>query len=294
MDEYKVKIDEIIGNYIKKCTYNKKIINAIEYVLYGGKRLRSSLTLSIMDTLNSQQSQSLQSPQPQSQSLCNVALVPEFIHTASLVIDDLPAFDNSSIRREQKCIHLKENEGIAYLVSFTLLTDSIMIINDQLPILKTMYPMEEAYKIYEIEMQNLLENMSASRAIDGQLLSTYHLNPNEVLTTEEIYDILVKKTSSFFEISLITGWIFGGGSMSLLPKVKKCAELLGVCYQICDDFQDYNEDTDISHNYVKHVGKDQSHINLCKYKEELRTILVEIGLDNDTMLAYIINVLLIE
>ena len=281
--ECKELVNKIINDYLANTRCDKRICSGMQYILDGGKRLRAVLTLAILEKL-----------QPHTWSdFKQVCLVPEFIHSSSLVIDDLPAFDNALQRRGKKCVHLAKGEGLAYLLTFNLVTEAVLIIHNQLPHLKKAYPAEEAYKQYEEQIHNIITNISGQKALGGQLLSTFHTsgdtNLREMkngrppkLSREEICDILYKKTSSFFEISLVIGWIVGHGDMDKIKDVQHMAELLGLCYQIYDDFVDYHEDVSesdhFSHNYVYHRGIDTAYKEYFEYQEKMTEKITELGL----------------
>nr|QBK87105.1 MAG: polyprenyl synthetase [Marseillevirus LCMAC201] len=279
--ECKELVNQIIKDYLVNTRYDTRIQSGMQYILDGGKRLRPALTLAVLEKL-----------QPNTwYDLKQVCLVPEFIHSSSLVIDDLPAFDNAIKRRGKKCLHLTKGEGLAYLISFNLVTEALMIIHEQLPHLKKVYTVEEAYTQYEGQINNIIANISGTKALGGQLLSTFHTSGDtnlrdmkdgcHKLSREEICDILYKKTSSFFEIALVIGWIVGHGDMDKIKDVEHIADLLGLCYQIYDDFLDYDEDVSsehFSHNYVYHRGIDTAYKEYLEYQEQMTEGIIKLGL----------------
>jgi len=280
------KVDNIIKEYLeeKKSNIDNRILSGMWYALDGGKRLRAIITLAIIEKLQCNNWEEYK----------KVCLIPEFIHTASLIIDDLPAFDNAKERRNKKCIHLTHGEGLAYLLSFSLVTESILILHENLQYLKQNYTHENAYKKCENQLLNLVTNISSRKALEGQLLSTFHTSgvcnlrdmkddKPSLLTIPEIRDILCKKTSSFFEIAIVIGWISGNGDIDKLPELKKMSELLGICYQVYDDFIDYEQDVNISghfsHNYVYHCGIEESYSHYEQYSNELKEIINNLDLN---------------
>ncbi len=281
--ECKKLVNQIIKEYLVVSRCDTRIRSGMEYILDGGKRLRPVLTLAVLEKL-----------QPDSWTDSKqVCLIAEFIHSSSLIIDDLPAFDNALQRRGKKCVHLVKGEGLAYLLSFNLVTEALLIVHKQLPQLKKVYPAEEAYQQYEEQLENIITNISGTKAISGQLLSTFHTSGNKnlrdmkdhpppKLSRKEICDILYKKTSSFFEISIAIGWIVGHGDRTKIKDVEHVAKLLGLCYQIYDDFLDYNEDVSdsdhFSHNYVYHRGIDLAYEEYLEYQDEMTKKIIELGL----------------
>jgi len=341
----KLLVDDIIDDYIKNIAFDERFKNGINYILQGGKRLRPILTLAIIEQLNSDRISTFK----------QICLVSEFIHSASLIIDDLPIFDNASIRRDKQCVHLVYGEGISYLLPFTLVTEAILLVNKQFQQLKKLYSIEDYSSKYEEQITNIITNISTRKSIEGQLKSTFHINGNvnlrdialtearteqsvmpkdnkaltdkglecpldpfiahhglpqiceglalrardeiardgtsfiNKLTHDEIYDIIIQKTSSFFEISIVLGWIVGGGDINSLDIVKELAKLLGLCYQIYDDFIDYDEDCkQYSHNYVYHCGYNVAYKNFISYQEEIKVIIKELKIECPVF-DYILN-----
>jgi len=83
----------------------RRVHDAMRYaVLAGGKRLRPILTLAVGEL----------SGQPP-EAVLDAACALELVHTASLVLDDLPAMDNGQMRRGQPCTHITFSEDTAIL-----------------------------------------------------------------------------------------------------------------------------------------------------------------------------------
>ncbi len=281
----KKEVDEIISQYISNNNYDNRIKDNLKYILEDGKRLRSTITLAVLEKMQPERWEKMK----------EICLIPEFIHTASLVIDDLPAFDNALTRRGKECIHIKRGEGIAYIVSLTLLTESMLIANKELQVFKREYGKEEGYNYYEEYMESIIRNISANGAIGGQLLSTYHFGEGNMkmdkMTKEEISEVMYKKTSTFFEIAFMSGWIAGRGDLEKIDKIKEISKLMGLCYQIYDDFEDYAEDIEhFSHNYVYHRGIDIAYSEFLEYHQQLDNIIHELGI-GCMVLEYVLNMM---
>ena len=88
----------------------KEIIN---YVLKGGKRLRPIIIYEITQKMNFNNNTKFNN------DLLGVIL--ELLHSASLIIDDLPCMDNDSERRGQPSAHVKYGKTGAQLLSYSLL-----------------------------------------------------------------------------------------------------------------------------------------------------------------------------
>src|SRR5688572_28247486 len=84
---------------------------AVKYALFsGGKRLRPVLTLLGAELFGGR-----------AETMLPAAVAGEFIHTSSLIFDDLPCMDNAAQRRGKTSLHEKFGEGLAILVAIGFL-----------------------------------------------------------------------------------------------------------------------------------------------------------------------------
>jgi uncharacterized protein involved in tolerance to divalent cations len=87
-------------------------------LLAGGKRFRPLLVLSVVQAYNPLL---ISSAMP-------VALAVEFLHTYSLIHDDLPAMDDAPLRRGHETLHTVYDEATAILAGDALNTESFNLI----------------------------------------------------------------------------------------------------------------------------------------------------------------------
>ena len=102
-------------------------------------------------------------------------------------------------------------------------------------------------------------------ATGGQFLDLFP--PNQSLET--VKQVIYKKTVTFFEASFILGWVFGGGDVSKLERVRKAAYHFGMAFQTADDLgdmvQDEKKQREIS--VARLIGKERA---LLYFDEEMR------------------------
>ena len=111
--------DYLLNNLPNSKTFHPYFKDALGHMLKaGGKRFRPMLLLSVV-----QSNKSLLIPNSMS-----VALGLEFLHTYSLIHDDLPVMDNASLRRGFETLHKKYDEVTAVLVGDALNTESFNLI----------------------------------------------------------------------------------------------------------------------------------------------------------------------
>ena len=111
-DEYKSLVNDHLTDFIPETSeYAAVLRDSMEYSLrVGGKRLRPVLLLAACDFAGGDVNEAL----PFACSL-------EYIHTYSLIHDDLPAMDNDEYRRGRKTTHAVYGAGMATLAGDGLL-----------------------------------------------------------------------------------------------------------------------------------------------------------------------------
>lgn len=262
------KIEQEIAKSILSFGEKTKLRDACEYALKGGgKRFRPLLVLLIADALGN------------GLGVLDAALSVEFFHTASLIVDDLPCMDNEEERRNQPTLHKIYGESIALLSSYALICAAFEKI--QLNTLK----MKESGSPYNMTAEQVgmvaLEQATRSAGILGATGGQFYDLFPPTLTLETLRQVIYKKTVTLFEVSFVFGWLFGGGDLVRLDRVKSCAYHFGMAFQIADDLGDLAQDEknqrDI--NLAKHIGKERAFV---VFEEELKMFkitLMELGLD---------------
>ena len=115
MDLINQQLNEI---YTENMALNKDLAKAMNYSLMaGGKRLRPILIMAAADALG-----------VDGEKFLRLSTSIEFIHTYSLIHDDLPAMDNDMYRRGKLTTHIKFDEATAILAGDALLTEAFLII----------------------------------------------------------------------------------------------------------------------------------------------------------------------
>jgi geranylgeranyl diphosphate synthase type II len=252
-NSYKIRVEESLLAHIQKMGPDGRLRRACAYSLTsGGKRLRPILVLMTAEALGK----------------CDAmpsALAVEFFHTASLIGDDLPCMDNDSFRRGIPSLHKEFEESTAILASYTLIAEGYGGIYENGRRLR-----EDPLLVFSADARAMIALEWATRcagiqgATQGQFLDLFPPN-SEIETLREIID---KKTVTLFEISLVFGWVFGGGDLTCLPKVKKCAYHLGMAFQIADDLEDASQDASLGRgvNITDVIGRDHA---ISLFKEEI-------------------------
>jgi geranylgeranyl diphosphate synthase, type II len=205
---------------------NSLISRAMRYsVNAGGKRLRPILTM---------EAASICGIDPR--SVMPAACAIEFVHTYSLIHDDLPAMDNDDLRRGKPTSHRKFDEATAILAGDALLTEAFGLFT-------------RLRKAPGIKPENIL------RAIDllsdaagyrgmilGQIKDTVEAKgwnkKNEDALKKELYAIHLNKTAKMIEASLLIGGVLAGAGARDLDAFSEYGRSIGIAFQIVDDVLD--------------------------------------------------------
>jgi len=200
----------------------------------GGKRLRPMLCLASAE--NGGVCPDIAMP---------MALALEFMHTASLIHDDLPCMDNDDLRRGKPTNHKAFGECMAVIAG-----DSLMI-------------WAFGYALSGLLANGVLADR-ASRAVSefstssgpegmcgGQVLDT---DPASRKTERDfVYQIAEKKTAALIRASIVTGAIIAGREEEAVRAYSNYGTHLGLAFQIVDDILDA---TGTSEQLGKTPGKD--------------------------------------
>ncbi len=191
---------------------------AARYALFsGGKRLRPVLTLLGAELVGGR-----------AEDVIPAAVAGEFIHTSSLIFDDLPAMDNASERRGKTSLHEKFGEGLAILVAIGFLNSAygLVFVNHK-------NQPERAIAAHA----EIVECVGASGMLGGQsvdLALAKGANFDSV-SGDNFESVRNLKTSALMRLSLRVGAILAGANSNQLKNLSRFAELLGDAYQISDD-----------------------------------------------------------
>lgn len=229
ISHYKDEIEKHIAFSLTQFGKTTPLKEACEYALSCGKRFRPTIVVMIAKALG------------HNLNVWDAALAVEFFHTASLIADDLPCMDNDDERRNRPSLHKAFGESTALLASYALIAAgyrSIYQNAEQLGLSGHSHASESG-KICMLALDNAAENTGILGATGGQFLDLFP--PDQSLET--LWEILNKKTVTLFEIAFVFGWLFGGGDLNKLDKVKQAAYHWGMAFQIADDISDSFQDS---------------------------------------------------
>ena len=199
----------------------KLLFESMEYsVKNGGKRVRPLLTLLFCDACGGDVNSAL----PFAQAV-------EFIHTYSLIHDDLPCMDNDDYRRGKPSNHKVYGEAFALLAGDGLLTAAFERISQGC--FEGLYDCETA-----ISGISALSSLAGSRGmIGGQVIDLLNENNSEAdFETLQLMDLL--KTGALIEAACVLGCVAAGADEIKFNAARNFAQKIGLAFQIKDDILD--------------------------------------------------------
>ena len=220
------------------------VTNAMRYsVMAGGKRLRPVLCLASAEAVGGTRAIAMPA-----------ACALEFIHTYSLVHDDLPAMDDDTMRRGRPTLHVVAGEGMAILAGDGLLTEAFALLARE-P--RTDSPAVIARKLRVIGV--IASAAGAAGMVGGQAIDLASVTPDAqdrlaaVLDADGVRVMHAMKTGALIRAAASAGAIMGGGSDAAVSAIESAASELGLAFQIVDDILDIEA---ASADLGKTAGKD--------------------------------------
>lgn len=225
-------IEELLSELLVEIEAPDSLKSSMAYSINaGGKRIRSLLVLATLEDLG-----------VISEDALTVACAVEFIHTYSLIHDDLPCMDDDDFRRGKLTNHKVYGEAIAVLAGDALqaLAFSVMTNLPDTPASST------------IKLIRLLADASgAPGMVGGQVLDIE--GEQKSLTIEQLEAVHLNKTGALLSFSIEAGAIMAGLDEPKMQQVKVFARNIGLAFQIQDDILDITSTTE---ELGKNAGSD--------------------------------------
>jgi octaprenyl-diphosphate synthase len=196
-----------------------------EYIIAGGgKRLRPAVLILVARALGYRGDQHHE-----------LAAVVEFIHTATLLHDDV--VDESDLRRGRETSNAKFGNAASVLVGDFLYSRAFQM-------------------MVSIENMRILEVLAGATNViaEGEVLQLLNVH-NADVTVEAYLDVVRRKTSKLFEAAGRLGVIVAQGSAAEEEALARYGMHLGTAFQLVDDVLDYAGD---EREMGKNVGDDLS------------------------------------
>jgi geranylgeranyl diphosphate synthase, type II len=224
------------------------IHTAMRYSVFaGGKRIRPILCLEAArifepDAGPDASSKPDVSGKPAASPAMHAACAIEFIHTYSLIHDDLPALDNDDLRRGKPTCHKQFGEAIAILAGDGLLTLAFQIIGESSTSAERTLAILQEVSSAAGTVKGMVGGQVADLESEGKRV--------EPQTLEYIHR---SKTAALIRASISTGAISAGAGIADVARLRSFGETIGWAFQVTDDILDVEES---SAALGKTAGKD--------------------------------------
>ena len=229
------------ANLPKVETFHPHYNNALSAMLLaGGKRLRPLLLLSVVEAYEPLLFEGALAP----------ALALEFLHTYSLIHDDLPAMDNAPLRRGFETLHITYDEATAMLAGDALNTEAFYQIAKA--------PLRDDIRIKLIEL--LARDGGTYGMVLGQSIDLHF--ENTPLSLEQIKVLHINKTAKLIATSLLMGAVIVGLEKSKQDELYAFGIDLGLLFQIQDDIIDETHSDEEAGKTTGNDGDKNSFVNL--------------------------------
>ncbi len=235
----------------------KKLKFAMEYssARGGGKRFRPVLSLLAARALGKSV-----------EDVISFGVSVEFVHSYSLIHDDLPAMDNSDTRRGQPTNHKVFGESFALLAGDGLLTEAFHL-------LSLRYASDPNLALSLI--RELAHSSGVQGMVGGQALDLF-------ATTEELsYPVLetlhIMKTGALIRCAIVGAALISRAQTHESESLKLFGEYLGYAFQVADDIDDFSPSQSEKTNIVRLLGSEESRERLNDLTESALASLAEFG-----------------
>lgn len=207
--------------------YHKVIFEAADYSIQnGGKRIRPLICAAVCEMLGGN-----------AEDAKYFACAVEFIHTYSLIHDDLPCMDDDDFRRGKPSNHKVYGEAIAVLAGDGLLT----------------YAFETAATAVSPNACAAVSELAKYAGFNG-MIGGQVIDMGVPKSTDELFCLHKKKTGALICSAAHLGALAANASPSDIKNVTEFAENLGIAFQIKDDILDVEGDEKL---LGKPVGSDE-------------------------------------
>jgi geranylgeranyl diphosphate synthase, type II len=221
LDQQRQRVDQFLEKSIPLLSANpQRLYESMRYsLLGGGKRIRPILTIAAAQALGYDRDAML----PFAASL-------EFVHTYSLIHDDLPAMDDDDYRRGRLTNHKVFGDGMAILAGDALLTMAFELCS-QVDGTKGFSTAQQLAIVRELAKGSGHQGMVGGQVMDIQA-------ENQEIDLAHLQRIHTFKTGRLIRAAVRIGSIIGEATTQQMQCLTNYSEDIGLAFQIADDVLD--------------------------------------------------------
>jgi geranylgeranyl pyrophosphate synthase len=219
--------------------------HACHHALARGKRLRPVILLEIARATSARRYASDSMPPVDA---ANAAIAVECFHAASLVIDDLPAFDNDVERRGEPSVWAATSQSTALMAAISMMSGAFQDVCRQVDWLRdNCSQWVDADRVGIHLCSQMSVALGVMGAASGQCMDTMdegELASHSGTAVAGVDTLVQRKTSPFFEMAFVCGWLVGGGEADSenIGALRAAGRAFGTAFQVADDIGDLAQD----------------------------------------------------
>lgn len=269
--QYQCEINDLIerAQELEDFGHKTRLSEACGKALAGGKRIRSVILMEIARATMVRQYGAGSSGNAGTTAASiidasDAALFIEYVHSASLVIDDLPEFDNDLTRRGKPSIHAEMGTAVAQMAALSLVAAAFQNICRQIDWIRDHCPeFKHVDRVGILMCNDISRALGALGAAGGQYMDVSSVDDLiQEHGPEALFDLMYKKTATFFEMAVVIGWLVAGGDIEQVSIMRDIGFHLGTAFQIADDIGDMESDAERAKqgksgwNFANEYGRD--------------------------------------
>jgi geranylgeranyl diphosphate synthase type II len=220
LGEKRQVINSALDRYLpEEDRYPQVLHKAMRYSVFsGGKRFRPILCVA-----------SFEASGGEGESILPVACAIEFIHTYSLIHDDLPCMDDDDLRRGKPTSHKVFGEAVAVLAGDALLSFAVELVLGEGARMSSLECTVRALR--DIVRAAGLDGMVAGQVVDME-------SQGKQADERTLHYIHAKKSGALIASSARCGGIMAGADDEAVARLSDFGEKVGLAFQIVDDILD--------------------------------------------------------
>jgi geranylgeranyl diphosphate synthase type II len=232
-DDIRVRVEAGLEEFFPPIeTYPEVLYQSMRYSLFaGGKRFRPVLAVLTAMVFGREPD-----------SVLPTACAIEYIHTYSLIHDDLPAVDNDDLRRGRPTNHKKFGEDIAIMAGDALFAEAFSLIS-------SLQVASDQRKIVEV-IREIADASGPGGMVGGQVVDM--ASTGQPVSLDTLRFIHARKTGRLITAAARCGAILADAAFADLEAVTRYGQHLGLAFQITDDVLDET-------GSVEELGKTPGH-----------------------------------
>lgn len=152
----------------------------------------------------------------------------EYLHTASLILDDLPAMDDARVRRGAACVHIVHGEAVAILAALALINRGYALLWQGIG--------STGSKRRRMAGEWVDARLGVGGVLGGQAYDISGWRGGQ--TAADVSAVAARKTGDLLRLTVVLPAITGSAGAREIRLLDRLALLRGLAYQAADDLKD--------------------------------------------------------